>query len=327
MPPPVFWAHYDGRDQEDDELNRLESAVKGVPDPLAGFTSNHPVLTEADALFGEFLKWVGAPREQNPQRQRELLNFAPALASCPGSGLARFGGIVLRRAGLTNLASGALEDAVNLASTPEERAAAFQEIALLTSVSEGEGTRDDVIALVEQAGHELTAEQDPLLALNADFGILSNTVLLVKKRPWVLAKLPFLFSRYRRHIDELRRAQVSDESVSLHLALLELYTGRLRLGLLGWLGAALDPVASWILHPFDTARREIVEAKDIHVHSTIDVLSYRAVALARLGRCTEAMADVAEIGRLISLFNDQARTDYWKTQQSELRKWCHQDGD
>ena len=71
--------------------------------------------------------------------------------------------------------------------------------------------------------------------------------------------------------------------------------------------------------PFDIARSTIVDAKDINIHSRIDVLAYRSVALAHLGRCEDAVEDLSEIDRLIAIFNDGARTNHWKNQRQEIR--------
>ena len=320
---PVFWVHYDGRHSG---LRTLEGALQDVPERLSRLASDRPMLTEADAFFGELLSWLGLSQTQNPWREAEEPDFDLAVASCPRSGLARFAGIVLRRGGVFGLSSEALEAARDLASTPGERAAATQEIALLTSVSKGETARADVVALVGEAAHELEATSDLQLMLNVDFGLLSNTMLLAKTRPWVLVRLPGLFREYGRHIEELRQASVSEESVSLHVALLNLYLGRLRLGLFGWLGAGLGWVATWIVQPFEIARLEIVKAGDIHVHSSIDVLSYKALAAARLGRCDQALIDMPEIERLIKLLGDEARTLHWEEQKAELRQRCQQAG-
>ncbi len=321
---PVFWIHYDGRHSG---LTSLEAALRRVPKELARLASDRPILTEADAFFGELLALVGLSRAQNSWRKPEEPDFGLAVASCPRSGLARFAGIVLRRGGLFGPSSEALEAARDLASTPGERAAAMQEIALLTSVREGESGRADVVALVDEAGHELKAESDLLLILNVDFGLLSNTILLGRSRPWVLLRTPRLFREYGRHIEGLRRASLSEESVALHEALLNLYLGRLRLGLFGWLGTRLGQVANWILQPFEIARTEIVNAGDIHVHSSIDVLSYRALAAARLGHCDQALMDVPEIERLIKLLGDQARTSHWEEQEAELQRRCKSSAD
>ncbi len=316
---PVFWLHYDGRNSR---LKSLEAALRGVPEPLITLAEDNPVLTEADAFFAELLEWVGSSRVRNPKREALEPDFEASVSSCSPSGLARFVGIALRRGGEYGLASQALEVARDLASTPGERSAAIQEIALLTSVSKGERARADVVRLVYKAAHELDASPNLLLALNASFGLLSNTIVLARTRPWVLIRLPRLVRQYRRHIDKLRSESSSPLSVALHQALLHLYLGRLRLGSFGWLGAIWGRVGRWIIQPFDVARSEIDNAGDIHVHSRIDVLSYRALAMARLRKCGHALRDVPEIERLVKVLGDEARTRHWQEQKHELGQRC-----
>ena len=64
------------------------------------------------------------------------------------------------------------------------------------------------------------------------------------------------------------------------------------------------------------------QSMDIHIHSHIDVLAYRALALAYLRRCKEAQEDLNEIDRLIEVLNDDARTRYWNIQKQEIRERC-----
>jgi hypothetical protein len=85
-----------------------------------------------------------------------------------------------------------------------------------------------------------------------------------------------------------------------------MFKERLRFKLWGWLGVLSHSVAAWILEPFDDARSRIRDAKDIHLYSQIDALTYRAVALAYMGRCRQAHEDVREIHRLITVLHDDA---------------------
>jgi len=170
----------------------------------------------------------------------------------------------------------------------------------------------------------LEEEPDILLQLNTDFGLLSMSIVALKKRPWLLLKIPGLFRRYRQDIETLQNENTDKESVVLHISLLHLYAGRLRFKLFGWLGVFLHPVGDWILQPFDIAYSTIDDAKDIHLHSRIDVLAYRAIALAHLGRCQEAQKDVPEIQRLVAILNDGARMQHWIKQAGEIKRYCDQ---
>jgi hypothetical protein len=92
--------------------------------------------------------------------------------------------------------------------------------------------------------------------------------------------------------------------------------------MVGRLAAIVPPLASWILKSFNIARSTIDDAKDIHLHSRIDVLAYRAVALARMRRCQDASEDIPEIDRLIAVLSDHARTQHWDNQRREIAQRC-----
>jgi hypothetical protein len=119
-----------------------------------------------------------------------------------------------------------------------------------------------------------------------------------------------------------RHKSTSEESIALHESLLHLYLGRFRLELFSWIAVVAKPIADWILSPFDIARNTIDGARNIHLHSRIDVLSYRAIAMARFSRCQEVWKDVPEIGRLIDILRDEARANHWENQRRELEHWC-----
>jgi hypothetical protein len=131
-----------------------------------------------------------------------------------------------------------------------------------------------------------------------------------------------LFHRYRRDIDLFQQEKTDRESTALHESLYHLYMGRFRFKVFGWLAKVLPSLVNWIMAPFDIARSTVVDAKDIHIHSRIDVLAYRAVALAHLSRCEDAEEDLSEIDRLIAIFNDGARTDHWKNQRRDIENHC-----
>jgi len=84
----------------------------------------------------------------------------------------------------------------------------------------------------------------------------------------------------------------------------------------------IQPLAGWIRNPFDVARSTIKEAKDVHVHSHIDVLAYRAVALAHLHFCDDAREELTEIDRLVAILNDDARTRHWLNQKMQIDYSC-----
>ena len=94
------------------------------------------------------------------------------------------------------------------------------------------------------------------------------------------------------------------ESIALHGSLLKLYLGRLRFHLFGWLALSIRLLMD--LQSFNTARSTIEDAKDIHLHSRVDVLAYRAVVLAYLHRCREAREDLDEVDCLIKVLEGQS---------------------
>lgn len=320
---PIFWIHYHGSPPK--EPRSLDVATEGIPTQLRKFASDKPILADADRFFGGLLNWMGVLRDPNPGFEAMIPDFSQALRHCSRSGLARFIGIALRRADKFRLASEALEVAKELAGTAEERAAATQEIALLSWARNTGGDKTEARRLVQKASNAQKSSSDLLASLNTDFGLLSMTVLALKSRPWLILRIPELFRRYERHIQQLKNESTSKESVALHESLLHLYRGRFRLELFGWMAVVAKPISDWILRPFDIARNMIDGARDIHLHSRIDVLSTRAIALARFGHCQDAWKDVPEIGRLIAVLKDEARANHWKKQRQELEYWCPRD--
>lgn len=317
---PTFWIHYEG---DPTSPISLEEAIAKCSPLIKPYAENKPILTEADRAFGEFLSWVGLPSTPNPKRPSESFDFSKAVNKCTPTGLTRMVGITLRRARIYGEAETVLKVALELAETPGERNAALQEIALLHQQIKGRNT-DQAREALKQARKELENEPDIHLQLNTDFGLLSMSIIALKKRPWLLLKIPSLFRRYRQDIEALRKEGADKESVALHISLLHLYSGRLRFKLFGWLGVIARPVSQWILLPFEAAYSTIGDAKDIHIHSRIDVLSYRAIALAHLRYCKEAQEDVSEIRRLIAILNDDARTRHWEKQEEEINRYCRQ---
>ena len=76
------------------------------------------------------------------------------------------------------------------------------------------------------------------------------------------------------------------------------------------------------MEPFDVARSTNDDAKDIHLHSRVDVLAYRVVALANLKHCHEAIKDKTEIDRLVAILKDDARSKHWEIQAMEIERCC-----
>lgn len=316
---PSFWIHHHGFPPGSKDLH---SAIEEVSTDLRKFAGDRPVLTDADQFFGELLNWVGVHMDPNPNRQPVVPVWGKVLRQCSRSGLARFAGIVLRRADEFRMASSALLVAEGLAGSTEERAAAIQEIAQVKWSRDRGLDKVEARELVQIARDGLESSSDLLLALNADFGLLSMTILSIKSRPWLILSVPKLFRRYKLHIDQLKDEPVFKKSLALHESLMYLYLGRLRFELFGGLGVVVKPVADWILRPFNVARSVIGDARDIHIHSRIDVLSYRAVAMAWFGRCDDIREDIQETDRLTEILKDEARAMHWEHQRREVEQRC-----
>lgn len=317
---PTFWIHYEGYPSGS---MTLETAIEGCSELVRTYASDYPILTDADRAFGEFLHWAGIQSTPNPERQAESFDFTDATSKCMKTGLTRMVGITLRRAGKYEESEKVINAALELAETPGERNAALQELSLMRQQITGRETSQARKSL-EQAREVLKEQPDLRLQLNNDFGLLSMTIITLRSRPWLLLKIPRLFRRYRQDIDTLQREAIDEESVALHKSLLQLYSGRLRFKLFGRLGIAIRPLGDWILRPFAVAHSTINDAKDIHLHSRIDVLAYRSIAMAYFGRCQEAQENVPEIHRLIVILNDDARTQHWKKQTEEIKRYCDQ---
>ena len=315
---PIFWIHWEGSSPGsltlDDSLDEMTELIK----PLA---SQNPILTEADRAFGEMLVWLGKNRSPNPSREPLAFDFQSSVSQCTKTGITRMVGIALRRGGKFDAAERVLNVALSLAKTNEEKSAALQELSLLHQQIGGRKT-DKSRKYLSKAQKALGEQPDPGLQLNASFGMLSQTIVALKNRPWLLLRVPGLFRQYRRDIEIFQQETTDRESAALHESLYHLYLGRFRFKVFGWSAKIITPLVDWIMRPFDVARSRIGDAKDIHIHSRIDVLAYRAVALAHLGRCKDAKEDVAEIDRLIAIFNDGARTVHWKNQRAEIEDHC-----
>jgi len=311
---PIFWIHYEG---EPLDTFSLEKNMEGMSSLILPLANQYPILTEADRAFGEMLTWLGVKRNPNPFRTPLDFDFQDTVNQCTKTGVTRMVGIALRRGGEKDMAEQVLNMSLSLAKTREERSAALAELSLLSQQKGGRRTGKSRKYL-SQSRKALGEQPDPWLLLNSDFGLLSQTVVALKNSPWLLLRIPRLFRRYRHDIDGFRSTTEDKESAALHESLYFLYQGRLRFKVWGWLGKIVRPLALWIRKPFDTARSWIGKAKEIHVHSQIDVLAYRAVALADLHFLDDAGQDLPEIDRLVAILNDNARTKHWEDQKRKI---------
>lgn len=317
---PIFWIHYEGDPPGSLTLGKSIDGMSELVKPLA---VQNPILTDADRAFDEMLGWLGIERKPNRSREPLDFDFRNSVSKCTKTGVTRMVGIALRRGRKFDAAEQVLNAAFSLAKTNEEQSAALQELSLLHQQIGGRKT-DKSRRYLSKARKTLENQPDPWQRLNADFGILSQSIVALKNRPWLLLRIPGLFRQYRQDIDLFRQETTDQETAALHESLYHLYQGRLRFKVFGFVAVTkvLSPLINWIIAPFDIARSTIVSAKDISIHSRIDILAYRAVALAHLGRCDDAKAEMTEIERLIAIFNDGARTEHWGNQKREIEKLC-----
>ncbi len=315
---PVFWIHYEGKNPG---ANSIQSEIGKLSPTVRIIASEHPILTDANRAFRIMLNWQGIEFTTRNSMTAINLDFSREIRQCSPSGATRFVGIALRRAGQLNESEHVLETAIKLSGTEKERSAALQEIALVYQQRQGSNT-DRSRKILKRARNTLIEDPDLWLQLNLDFGLLSMTITTLQSRPWLLLRIPFLFRKYKRSIEILSTETTDKESVALHSALMNLYLGRTRLKLFGWLGGGFHNLAVWIIQPFNVAHEIINDAKDIHLHSRIDVLSYRASALARFKLCKDALEDVDETDRLVLILKDNARSKHWNKQRQEIEQRC-----
>ncbi len=315
---PIFWIHYEGNPSGS---QTLDASIQAMTADVRVLSNQNPIITEADRAFGKMLQWVGRKQDANPPKKILSFDFQSSVRQCTKTGVTRMTGIALRRSGRLDIAERILDAALSLAETNEERSAALQELSLLQQQIGGRKT-DASRKYLSKARKELGDQPDPWQQLNIDFGLLSQTIIALKNRPWLLLRIPGQFRQYRVDIELFRRETADQETAALHEALYYLYQGRLRFKVFGWVSKISKQLSKWIIAPFDISRSVIVDAKDIHIHSKIDVLAYRIVALAYLGRCNDAKNDFLEIDRLIAIFNDGARTKHWQNQKKEIMARC-----
>lgn len=330
--PPVIWVHYEGRNRE--HPLGLTQCLSGMPESLRGIAGTQPLITDADRLFAEMEGWLMFGIDQIASEQQRISvptppserKFSQPLEMCTSTYLARFVGTALVHAREFEAALEILEVSHELAKSPADLAAATQEISLAFYAQSGDSNQQKARTLLLRAQSELGQVQDILMKLNVDFGRLSMTVVASHRKPWLLLRLSHLFREYATSIDKFRAAahdQQGRRRVALHEALFHLYLGKLRLQLTSWMGPLARPLAYWVLKPFKVARARIDDARDIHIHSRIDVLSGQSLALARFGFCEEAWRDIPEIKRLCRILADEPRTKHFlEGQLPKLVQMC-----
>jgi hypothetical protein len=329
---PVIWVHYEGKDRK--QPKGLAQCLDGVPEPLRRIAGAFPLITDADRLCAEMGRWLGFGTDRTNNEQQRIAGQSPpiehtlrqSLDICTHTYLARFVGTSLRHAREFEAAMDILEVAHTLAESPAELSAATQEMSLAFYAQGGDSNQQKARDLLKRAQVEIGRSQDIMMKLNTDFGQLSMKVTATRRKPWLLPQLPHLFKEYATDIAKFRAATYDEQNrrkLALHEALFYLYLGKLRLQLVSWVGPLARLLAYWVLKPFEIARRRIDDAGDIHIHSRIDVLSGRSLALARFGFCEEAWRDIPEIKRLCDILADTPRTKhFFEGQLPQLEQMC-----
>jgi hypothetical protein len=315
---PVFWMHYEGNPPGSETLDQSIERMTPLIRPLA---IQNPIITDADRAFGAMLQILGRSREANCPKKPFSFNFQQPVRRCTKAGLARMVGIALRRSGNFDAANMALDASWLLATTTEERSAALQEFSLLYQQIGGSDTARSR-KFLQKARKVLGDQPDQMLRLNTDFGLLSQTIVALKHEPWQIANIPILFRRYRRDIEAFRDVAGREDVLALHTALYNLYLGRMRFKMMCGVAVKIPVLIGWVMRPFNVARSAIGESLDIHLHSRIDVLAYRASALAYFGDCESAREDLAEVSRLVAVLRDEARKEFWERQRKEIEDRC-----
>lgn len=183
----------------------LEKATNDCSSLIKALAVQHPILTDADRIFGELLEQIGISTWPNPPRKVNFFDFTKAITMCTKTGLLRVVGIALRRSGgHYDRAEQVLNAALNLAKTSDERSAALQEIALLKQQLTGRET-SQARRFLGVARTSIDSASDPRLQLNLDFGLLAMSIINIKLQPWLLLKIPGLIRQYRQRIEALRQ--------------------------------------------------------------------------------------------------------------------------
>jgi len=320
---PLVWILHDGAQPE--EPFRLGERLSQVPSLLSNIASENPLVSEANRLFTSLQDRMGPAISRPPEGGGTPLEardqvFQGIALDMPATAAARFLGIVCRRGGELQLARNFESAATALAENRIQWAAGLQEQAhVLWQRGEHERAARDVA----RVSRELAGTSDIAARLTADFGDLSMTMVNLRTHPTGGLRLFPLFRRYRRDIDAFAKASCETKEVHLHRALFHLYRGRLRLLLVRSLARPVSGLlSSYVLGDFRRAKDHIGQAGGIHIHSTVDVLSYGALALARFGRCEEAWQDFFEAERLAQALGDVARWRHLRGQRERLEGLC-----
>ena len=322
MAEPLIWTFYEGPDPA--SPFRLQDRLNETSPTLSHLSMQNPLVTEANRLFEGVLGTKALA--QQPRRIQKRYPVSPGetlrelAADMPPASAARFLGIVARRAGRLGLATRLESAATHLAEDRSQWAAAVQEGA---HVSWQEGQRQRAARDVARASAELRYTDDISMRLTADFGALSMAVVNLRSEPTVALRLRSLCRQYRSDIELLEEAGGEPREIHLHKALYHLYRGRLRGFLTMFAGSFLSRLMeSYVLSEFDAANHHIEQTGDIHPHARVDVLSYRALALARFHRCVHAWHDLTEAERLSLTLRDDARAEHLQKQKLRLAELC-----
>jgi hypothetical protein len=199
-----------------------------------------------------------------------------------------------------------------------EKVLALQEEALTYQQKSSDGTSLTTLLLLSQASRLAGNRLDPISAVALRFGVFSQTIVELKRNRNLIWSVPINCIRYYLDILRLRRMKGDSKTVALHEALLMLYLGRLEFSFIRNIGIRFPYLGWLVLIPFHAARKRILAAKDIHIHSLIDILSYRAVAMAYFGKSIDARTDIPEIDHLVDTLRDSTRKEYWQRQKNQI---------
>lgn len=320
---PLIWTLYQGDDP--DSPFSLSERISRVPPALLDVANDNPLVTEANHLFTRLqdrmqvvIDTASQQRTGGPLLPEEV--FHNIASDMPCSAAARFLGTVCRRAAQLELAAHLDSVATDLAVDRSQWATALQAGAHVLWLK---GQRQKAAAQVARVSDELRPTADLSGRLTADFGELSMAVVKLRSQPAAGLRLYGLFRRYRDDIAALEKAGGDPREIHLHRALYHLWVGRLRAFLTGFLGKSLRRrVSPYVLGELDKARHHMNKAGTKHVDAKVDLLSYRALALASLRHCAEARREFAEAERLAGTVRDDARTKRLQRQRRALEALC-----
>ncbi len=316
---PLFWVHH------------TAGSKRGVSPLLREVASIRPIVGSADEILGRLDVDGAAARRladavaAHPPAKRPQVRVDLASA-CSVSGVSRFAGISLRRAGHERLALRAFDVAAIEAQQVPEWASAREERALTLWANARGGDRGEMAArnvvghvystLRRRPGVAHAETQGPL------FGYLSMTVSLAGRHPSLVARLPRLFRIQRAALADARAVGADPVGVDIQAMLTDLYEGRLRLLLAGRLALRSARLKRWILVPYRRARSRASSLPERSLHARFDVLAGYAVALARLGDCRSCLAELDELDRLSLLLSDPRRLAHWDEQRATIARFC-----